>query len=279
MHRNFCYSLLITLLLSTAVCYGGVDFSFQKRLTLDETPLDIKLAVSGQYLYVLTEKGQLRIYTHNGVFVDKIAVGPDFDQIEPGRSDEEIYLKNSRSKSIQVVALTYQFNIATQGAPFKGREDAPVVIVEYTDFQCPYCARLVPIFNELLKHYPNQIKIVYKNFPLNGHPFAQNAAAAAMAAHQKGKFWEFHDQLFANYYQMSDAIIQGIQKELGLDTPEFETLKASPEIAKRIQQDKRQGQHIGVKSTPSVFVNGKIQKDRRLEGFIETIDKELKTLK
>jgi protein-disulfide isomerase len=273
------FAVLTALLVSVAVCNAEVDFKIQKQLKLDSTPLDIKLAVSGRWLYVLTQNGHLRVYSHQGAFIGSIVVDTDIDQIEPGPTDEEIYLKSSRQKSIQVVEVTYNHAIFINGAPYKGAPDAPIVIVEYTDFQCPYCARLVPTFSELLKRYPKEIKIVYKNYPLRGHPYAKKAAAAAMAAHQKGKFWEFHDRLFANHYRMNDEVIATIRKEMGLESAEFDALMTSPKIDRMIQQDIRQGQSIGVNSTPSVFINGVVQKDKRLEGFIETIEQELKALK
>lgn len=267
------------LFLSFSVCRAEVDFTVQKRLKLEEAPIDITMAASGRWLYVLTQTGHLRVYSHAGAFIGKMAVGPTFDQIQPGPTDELIYLKSRSDKSIQIMEVVYNHAISTSNSPYKGNKDAPIVIVDYTDFQCPYCAKLLPIFKTLLKRYPKKIKIVYKNYPLRSHQFAKKAASAAMAAHLKGKFWEFHDRLYANYYRMSDEAIDNIRKELGLDTAEFETLMNSPKIERMIRQDILQGQNIGVRSTPTVFVNGKLQKDKRLEGFIETIENELNALK
>lgn len=271
-----CLLALTAIVLSTVASYAEVDYKVKKRFKLESTPLDVKLSVSGRWVYVLTNDGSLRVYSRHGTFTGKMAVGTSFDQIEPGATDEEIYLKSSRQKSIQLLDVTYDHAISVKGSPYKGRIDAPIVIVDYTDFQCPYCARLLPTFNALLKRYPNKIKIVYKNYPLKMHKFARKAAAAAMAAHEKGKFWEFHDELFAHYHNMNDAVIKKIQKKLNLNTPEFETLMNSPKIKRKIQQDILQGQSIGVTSTPTVFVNGRLQKNKRLEGFIETIDNELR---
>ncbi len=270
---------LSILLFAATVCHAEVDFEFQKRLKIEETPIDIKLANSGRWLYVLTQEGQLRVYSNRGAFIGKISVGSSFDQIEPGRTDEEIYLKSSRQKIIQAVTVTYNLAISIKDAPFKGPIDAPIVIVEYTDFQCPYCARLLPIFKELLRLYPKEIKVVYKNYPLRGHPYSKKAASLAMAAHLKGKFWQVHDGLFANYHNMNDGVMNSLRKAFGLDTAEFESLMNSAKIDQIIQRDIIQGKNIGVNSTPTVFVNGTRQMDKRLEGFVETIEKELKALK
>ncbi len=274
--RFFTLSML---LFAVTVCYAEVDFKFQKRLKLEETPIDIKLADSGRWLYVLTQEGQLRVYSNRGAFIGKMSVGSGFDQIEPGRTDEEIYLKSSHQKSIQAITVTYNHTISIKDSPFKGPKNAPIVIIDYTDFQCPYCARLIPIFRELLRLYPEKIKIVHKNYPLRGHRYAKKAASLAVTAHLKGKFWQVHDRLFANYHNMNDAVINTIRKEFGFDTAEFESLMNSAQIDQIIQRDIIQGKNIGVNSTPTVFVNGTRQKDKRLEGFIETIEKELKALK
>ena len=270
---------LALIFLCITASQADVDFQMQKQLKLKDTPVDIKLAKSGRWLYVLMQNGQLRIYSQTGAFIGKLAVGEDIDQVEPGPIDEQIYLRSGSQKSVQVLEVIYNHAINIKGAPFKGSEDAPIVIVDYTDFECPYCARLLPTFQKLLLRFPGQIKIVYKNYPLRSHKFARKAASAAMAAHQKGKFWEFHDKLFANYHRMSDEVINDIRKEMKLDTAEFDALMQSPKIQRMIQQDVLQGQNIGVHSTPTVFVNGNMQKDKRLEGFIQTIEKELQRLK
>lgn len=262
-----------------AVCQAEVDFKVIKRLKLESTPLDVKISKSGRWLYVLTQNGQLKVYSYHGAFIGKMAVGQAYDQIEPGVIDEQIYLKNSKQNSIEVLEVTYDHSISVTGSPYKGRKDAPIVIVDYTDFQCPYCARLVPTFAELLKRYPDKIKIVYKNYPLKGHKFARKAASAAMAAYLKDKFWPFHDRLFAHYHNMSDEVIKNIRKELKLDTVEFETLMNSPKVERMINRDITEGKNIGVRSTPTVFVNGRMQKNKRLDGFIKTIEKELQALK
>lgn len=274
-----CLLMITAFFLSAPSVHAEVTFEIKKQLKLDETPLDVKIANSGRWLYVLTDDGYLRVYSDKGAFSGKMNVGKVFDQIEPGHSDDEVLLKSSSRKSVQVLELTYSHAINIKGSPFKGNNDAPIVIVDFTDFQCPYCAKLVPTFEKLLARYPEQIKIVYKNFPLRSHKFARKAANAAMAAHQEGKFWEFHDKLFANYNRMSDAVINNIRKELNLATPAFDTLMNSPKIRRRVQRDVSQAIQIGVNSTPTVFINGKMQKDKRYEGFVDAIEKELKRLK
>jgi len=137
----------------------------------------------------------------------------------------------------------------------------------------------VPVFEQVLEKYPQTVKVVFKNFPLRSHAFAVKAATAALAAGSQGKFWEFHDQLFENYNRINDQKIRDIALSLNLDQVEFEKKMNDPAIQQKIGQDVMDGRQAGVNSTPSVFINGRILKNRTLKGFEEVIDKELEKLK
>ncbi len=176
---------------------------------------------------------------------------------------------------LTTIATASQAEIGDNSPPFKGWENAPVIIVNYTDFQCPYCAKLGSIFEKLLELYPGKIKIIFKNYPLRNHKYARKAASLAMAAHQKGKFWEVHDRIFENHDQINDVKLMEIRREFGFDTPEFRTLMYSPKIQKIISSDIAEAKVMGVKSTPSVFVNGKRLKNKRVSGFKTAINKVL----
>jgi protein-disulfide isomerase len=128
----------------------------------------------------------------------------------------------------------------------------------------------------VLKRYPNDVKLIIKHFPLRNHKFARKAAAAALAANEQGKFWEFHHQLFKNYKTINDAKIQDIAKELGLDINKFKKEMKSPAISKLISRDLQNGRQAGVGGTPTIFINGKILKKRDLSGFSAMIEAELK---
>ncbi len=131
----------------------------------------------------------------------------------------------------------------------------------------------------MLEKYPHNVKVVFKNFPLRSHPFAVKAAAAALAAGSQGKFWEFHDLLFENYNRINDQKIRDIAVSLNLDLVEFEKKMNDPAIQQKIGQDVMDGRQAGVNSTPTVFINGRILRNRSLNGFEEAIDKELQKLK
>jgi protein-disulfide isomerase len=136
----------------------------------------------------------------------------------------------------------------------------------------------VPVLEQVLEKYPNDVKIAFKNFPLSNHKFAMKAAVAALAAESQGKFWEFHDLLFENYNQINDRKIQEIALAVGLNQEEYEKKKNDPAIQRKVRQDLSEGQRSGVRGTPTVFINGIRLRNRSLEGFQAAIDKQLQKL-
>jgi protein-disulfide isomerase len=133
----------------------------------------------------------------------------------------------------------------------------------------------VPLLEQVLGQYPKEVKLVFKNFPLQNQKFAMKAAIAAMAAEGQGKFWEFHDLLFKDYNRLNDEKVKEIAKKLGLDEQEFEKKTADPQIVQKILQDYAEGINAGVIGTPTIFINGRLLRNRSLDGFKEIIDKEL----
>ena len=136
----------------------------------------------------------------------------------------------------------------------------------------------MPVFEQVLEKYPQDVKLVFKNFPLRNHKFAEKAAIAALAAESQGKFWEFHDLLFKNYNKLSDQKIQEIAQAVGLNMEEYEKKKKDPAIERKVRRDFSEGRQAGVRGTPSIFVNGIRLRDRSLKGFETAIDKQLEKL-
>jgi protein-disulfide isomerase len=129
----------------------------------------------------------------------------------------------------------------------------------------------------VLEKYPKKIKLVFKNFPLSSiHPFAHQAALAALAAHAQGKFWEFHDKLFENYKTLNDSRIQEIATEVKLDMDKFNKAVKDPSIQKLIARDIADGKGAGVEGIPALFVNGKLPAEGSLQGLENLIEAELK---
>lgn len=269
--------LFISVTVAASAGFAEVDGRILSKLTLQVSPLDMSTSRDGRWLYLLTAPGDLLIYSAEGRYNGKIEVGRGFDQVEAGATENQVYLLNRKEKRLQVVEVTYTFDIDTSQSPFKGPADAPVVIVEYTDFQCPYCARLGDTLDQMMALYPGKLKVVYKSFPLTSHKYSWQAATTAMAANKKGKFWEVYKEIFANYNRINDNKLKEIRNRFGLDTPEFEALVNSPEIRSQVALDRNEGIQLGVQGTPTVFVNGKRLNNKRPDGFKKAIDKALST--
>ena len=127
----------------------------------------------------------------------------------------------------------------------------------------------------MIEKYPKQVKIVYKNFPIRSHKYSEPAAKAAMAAQNQGKFWPFHDLLYANYQNLNDKKMRDIASQVELDMARFEKDRKDPAIVKKVRADLRDGNKAGVRGVPTVFINGRRLRKRSLEGFSEMIEKEL----
>ena len=146
--------------------------------------------------------------------------------------------------------------IAVAGAPVLGPANAPLTLVEFSDFQCPYCVKAVPELQAVMKAYPTQVKLIFKEFPLDNHSQAAVAAAAALAAHRQGKFWPLHDALFEQKGRLSRETIVLLAGNIGLDMQRFTADFGSAEVRKAVAKDVDDGQNAGVDSTPTLFVDG-----------------------
>jgi len=268
-------SLFIGLVVS-ASSHAEVEMTIARTLTLNEIPVDSALAAGGKYIFVLTDKGTVLVYTADGKLSDTLSVDKSVDSIKAGLREEILLLVSSKTKTVQIAVLEFVQEINVTGSPFKGTATAPVTIALFTDFQCPYCARIGPLLDQVLEKNKGKVKLVFKNFPLNTHPFAQKAAAAALAAGQQGKFWELHDRLFQNYNRLNDQVVQEQAQQLGLDMQKFQKDLNDPQIAQAINQDYQEGVKAGVRGTPTIYVNGSLLRNTNtLEGFQAAIDKEL----
>jgi protein-disulfide isomerase len=142
--------------------------------------------------------------------------------------------------------------------PARGPSGAKVTVVEFSDFQCPFCSRAEPAVKALEQAHAQDVRVVWKHLPLGFHQNARPAALAAEAARQQGKFWEMHDKLFAAQSALSDATYAKAAAELGLDLGRFKVSLASPETARRVDADAAAAGAAGVSGTPSFVVNGEL---------------------
>jgi protein-disulfide isomerase len=170
--------------------------------------------------------------------------------------------------------------IPIAGAPVRGPEGAALTLVEFSDFQCPYCLLAAGKLNAVLDAYPGKIKLVFKQFPLDMHSQAALAAAAAVAAHRQGRFWPMHDALFARRGALSRPVFLALARAAGLDMQRFAADLDSAETKTAVARDVEDGDRAGVEGTPSVFINGrKYNGDLDLPAIRKVIDEELKKAK
>jgi protein-disulfide isomerase len=141
-------------------------------------------------------------------------------------------------------------------SPVKGPKDAKVTIIEFSDFECPYCSKGYETMEAVMKAYPKDVKVVFKHYPLPFHKEATPAAKASWAAQQQGKFWEFHDELFKNQDKLGDAFYTATATKLGLDMKKFDADRKSAAAEKAVEEDAEVGQKNGIQGTPGFFVNG-----------------------
>ena len=271
----FAFLSLLIGFVASASSHAEVEMTVARTLNLAEAPVDTAMSAGGKYIFVLTDKGKVLVYNPDGKLNDTITVDKSVDSIKAGPREEILLLVSSKNKTVQVAVLEFVQEINIAGSPFKGAADAPVTIAIFTDFQCPYCARIVPLLNQVLENNKGKAKLVFKNFPLNTHQFARKAATAALAAGKQGKFWELHDRLFQNYNRLNDQVVQEQAQQLRLDMQKFEKDMSDPQIAQQINQDLQDGAKAGVRGTPTIYVNGSLLRNTSPEGFQAAIDKEL----
>jgi protein-disulfide isomerase len=161
--------------------------------------------------------------------------------------------------------------------PSQGKADAPVTIVEFSDFQCPFCLRVMPTLKDLRSKYGDKVRLVWKDFPLTQiHPQAFVAAQAGNCAREQGKFWEYHDKLFANQSALQPDSLKKYAADAGLDTAKFNQCLDSSKYEARIEDALAAGNRLGISSTPTVYVNGRmINGAQPIEVFESVIDEEL----
>ena len=178
----------------------------------------------------------------------------------------EILLPAYEPPKVEVAAL----------GPSKGPSGAPVTIVEFSDFECPYCVKAEQTVKDLLDAYPGKIRLVYRDFPLPIHKDAPKAAEASHCAEDQGKYWEMHAKLFASDGKLAVTDLKGYAREVGLDGPRFDRCLESGEKAKVVESHRKAGDEAGVSGTPAFFINGRlISGAQPLDAFRAIVDKEL----
>lgn len=170
---------------------------------------------------------------------------------------ERLNARLAGADSVKVLLPPYRVALDNTGAPARGPADASVTLVEFSDFQCPFCGQFYPTLKEVERTYGDRIKIVYRQFPLTSlHPNAFKAAEASLCANDQGKFWEMHDAMFEDQARLAVRDLKLSAGRLGLDQQKFDECMDTGRHTEQVQDDLAAGGRVGVTGTPALFVNG-----------------------
>ncbi len=177
---------------------------------------------------------------------------------------------------VRVMLDPPRMHVSAGNSPSKGRADAPIELIEFSDFQCPFCLRADPTVRQILNTYGDRIRFVYRHYPLPGHPNARPAAEAAACAAEQDQFWPYHDKLFANPSKLSADDLKRTAADLKLDTAKFDACVDSHKYKALVDADIKEGSEVGVDGTPAFFINGRMVSGAQpYDVFKRIIDEEL----
>ena len=191
------------------------------------------------------------------------------------------YLKGLRDKyGVKVILEPPRIEVAQDDDPSKGPAKAPVTIVEFSDYQCPFCSKAEGTVQDVLKKYGDKIRLVYRDYPLSFHQNAHTAAEASECAKEQGKFWEMHDAMFANQQKLAATDLVETASGIGIDKAKFKTCLDSGKFKTEVDKDFQDGSKYGVTGTPTFFINGIMMVGARdTQSFADIIDQELERRK
>jgi protein-disulfide isomerase len=219
-----------------------------------------------------------KIIEEEKVRADKLlAAGTRPDDLYGKLIDEGIKSNGSAPTAQAAPAEPAVQNIEVGSAPVKGPKNAPITIVAFSDFECPFCSRVVPTLKQIEDDYHGKVRVAFKHQPLPFHANAKPAAMAAMAANEQGKFWEMHDKLFGNQRALDRASLERYAQELGLNMGQFKAALDGNKYDAQITADMNEATRVGVNGTPTFFINGRMLVGAQpTEAFKRVIDEELK---
>jgi protein-disulfide isomerase len=196
---------------------------------------------------------------------------------ERTRDARRQYIDTLKAKTpVRISLQPPRQKIASANRPVRGPSNSPVEIVEFADFQCPFCERAFPTVMQVLNTYGDRVHLVYRQFPLPNHPNARPAAEAAACAAEQGGFWPYHDRLFTNQSRLSDADLKEHAAQLGLDAKKFNACFDAKKYAKDVEDDIAVGTSAGINGTPAFYINGReLDGAQPFDAFKQVIDEEL----
>jgi protein-disulfide isomerase len=232
----------------------------------------------------VTEEEQKAFYAQNKARMGDLTEADALKRIEAGLRQQRIgerqaeFLSGLRAKAdVHVLLEPPRLSLTIGDDPVRGPADAPITIVEFSDFQCPFCSRATATLKKLDAAYPGKIRVVYRDFPLvQIHPNAARAAEAAACANEQGKFWPMHDAMFEHQDKLAEADLKQSAAALGLDATAFNQCLESGRHTAQWKKDTAEGEAYGVSSTPAFFINGRLVVGAQpYDSFARILDEEL----
>jgi protein-disulfide isomerase len=238
----------------TMPAYPGVDM---QGLTGAKKTLALKMMRSEECACGCEMKiAECRVKDHSCAISRKLGNAVVKD-VSAGKTEAAIRAHLKKIANEPPPQLDDPVKILTTGDPVRGPANARVTIVEFSDFQCPFCSKAVSETKAIMRQFPKDVKFVFKQFPLDDHAQAEFGAEAALAAQAQGKFWEMHDLMYAGYPNLSRTRVLGYARKLGLDMKRFTAEVDSHKYKARVHAEEQQGEAAGVGGTPTFFINGK----------------------
>lgn len=266
---------IMPLLALSSAALAKVAFTPAASPEIKGPVLDSATASDGAMIFFLTP-GQIRVYdTGKNAVIDRFAVDDTYDRLAYAEGAKSLVLTSSQGTAPRIYRVAVIHGIPLDGHPVRGPENAPVTIAVFSDYQCPYCARIEGFLQQVTARYPDNVRFVMKHFPLASHKFARQASRAALAADRQEKFWPFHEALFAHHEEIDEEKIRRIAQDLKLDLKRWEKDRTDPAIEAIIDGDVENGRRIGVKGTPTVFINGKEARMGSAAEFLRQIESEI----
>ncbi|MBN2382770.1 thioredoxin domain-containing protein [bacterium] len=270
-----CVIIFTTVFFVDTTVFAELEWTEIGGFDLGAKPLDIVASRDGKVVFILTKGEILQFDPSSKTVTGRIPIGPRFDRVDLADESNTLVLSSTSEKMIKLISYEIVYQLDLSLLPYLGPDNAPVVIAVFSEYKCPYCARLSQLLEQVLTKYPDTVKLVVKHFPLQSHQFSLEAALAALAAGRQGKFGPFHKELYANAKVLNEEKLTEIAQKLGLNLDQFNKDRQDPALNDIVQRDIRDGRDLGIRGVPTVLINGKIFQISSEQGFMEAISQEI----
>lgn len=278
-YLSFCALLLIPISLQAQgpnekLSESDLNWSVLISWKLPVKPLDFSQSLDNKMIFVLGADQKVHIFAADGKKLGEMPVDPGTSAIDIAPRGEFLFLINEQTNVYTAIDISFNKRIDISGAPILGKEDAPVTLIVFSDFECPHCSKVKPMLDQLLNTNKDTLRIAFKHLPLRMHSNAEPAALAAIAAQKQGKFWQMHDALFG-ITNWTPTVIEETAMGIGLDMDQFRIDRDSMETRMRLAKDVNDAQMADISATPSLFINSRPVRDRSLPALQQMIDEAL----